>query len=58
MTNDDLVTVILKQTHTHGGKVYQAGDTLRVNAAMRDWLINQGIIQALVKQDLNRKKKA
>lgn len=41
---DDLITVILKKPHTHAGKFYQAGETLRVNAAMRDWLIYQGVV--------------
>jgi hypothetical protein len=41
---DELITVVLKRPHTHAGKIYQTGETLRVNAAMRDWLIVQGVV--------------
>ena len=41
---DDLITVTLKRQHTHAGQVHDAGETLQVNAAMRRWLIYQGVI--------------
>ncbi len=40
----ELVTVILKRQHTHAGQVHDAGETLQVNAAMRRWLIYQGVV--------------
>ncbi len=45
--DDELQTVILKTQHTHAGQIYQAGETLRVNVAMRDWLLKQGIIEVM-----------
>ena len=43
--DDDLQTVILKTQHMHAGQLYLAGETLRVNAAMREWLLQQGVIE-------------
>lgn len=41
-----LYEVTLLKPHTHGREDFPIGATIRVNAAQRDWLIEQGVISA------------
>jgi starvation-inducible outer membrane lipoprotein len=50
--DDDLVTVVFKTQHVHAGKIYKAGETLRVNAAMKTWLIERGVVMPIEKDIL------
>ncbi|WP_018652020.1 DUF7210 family protein [Actinobacillus capsulatus] len=37
------VKIILTAAHTHGGKQYQAGDTLELNQSTAQFIINMGV---------------
>lgn len=41
-----LYEVTLLKPHTHGREDFPIGATIKVNAAQRDWLIEQGVISA------------
>lgn len=45
-----LVEVTLAKPHEHGGTRYTAGDTIKVTAPERDWLLEQQIIKAAPKE--------
>jgi hypothetical protein len=45
MSNIDTVTVtLLRAGHEHEGKSCAAGDQIAVPAAVKDWLIAQGLV--------------
>lgn len=35
--------IILKQSHTHGGVSYAAGDTIEVVQSIAQWLVEHGV---------------
>jgi hypothetical protein len=42
--NDNLVMVVLLSPHVHAGALYNAGEHLKVNPAMKKWLIDLGVV--------------
>ena len=47
------IELTLKTDHTHAGKLYQAGDKIKVTTAQKDWLLANGVIAA----DVNKESK-
>jgi len=41
---DGLVMVILLKPHIHARTLYNAGEQLKVNPAMKKWLIDLGVV--------------
>ena len=38
-----LVLIVLKRSHTHAGKAFQAGDRIDVDATTAHWLMAHGV---------------